>query len=385
MTFCIDNINLILFLPILICFLVIANGLTINSLDRKHIFILSGASSFVCLVFALCVFIGSIFHNVNVETNFLWLSGDNVNFYLGTLVDKISVIFLLLSAIAVFIVQIYSWLNLKDDINYDRLVIYLNLFTFGLFGVFLASNLLQGYMLCEIVGISSYLLINFDFSNREESRAAIKSYIFNRIGDLTLLFSVITVLYFAVTYNQLLDSSSLAFSNMNIVAESINSLMPAPLFTAFCSVLIFVILMKFMQAFIYLTFESKHKSALSNIILFQNSLIVLIGVYFFLRMNVFFVNLEEHWYWAAFIVVFLFVLIGFFNKLFMPLCKAAGWIEKYIVEGVSNVIELVIRAASYLCCKFQAGNMQTYLIYSFTGLIMILAFVLIFYLILIKI
>lgn len=385
MRFCIENINLMLFLPLIVCFLLAANGLTLNRMDKQFIFNTSIISSLICLFFGGCAFILLLHGNVSVESSFLWLSSDNVNFYLGTLIDKVSVVFLFLSALAFFIVQLFAYLKMCDSINYGRLVFYLNLFAFGLFGIFLAPNILQAYILCEVVGVASYLLINFDFSNREESRAAIKSFIFNRIGDLTLLFCVLTILYFSITYNQLFDSSSLAFSNMTVISESINSLMSEPLFTAFCSVLIFVILMKFMQAFIYLTFESKLNTPLSKIILFQNSLIVLIGVYLFIRFNVFFVNLGSNWVWAVFIVAFLFVMIGFLNKIFMPLCRAVAWFEKYIVDSVLNIFELLIRATSYMCCRFQAGTFQTYLIYSFIGLILILAFVLIFYLTLVKI
>lgn len=385
MKFCIDNITLVLFAPIFVCFLVAANGLTMNRFDKRLVFVLSLISSLICLAFSGCALYLAFFKNVSVESNFLWLSGDNVNFYLGTLVDKISVAFLFIASLASFFIQIYSWVRMCENADYNRLVFYLNLFTAGLFGIFLAPNLLQAYMLCEIVGISSYLLINFDFSNRDESKAAIKSFIFNRTGDLTLLFCVITILYFSVTYNQLSNSSSLAFSNMNVIAESIHSLMSTPLFTAFCSVLIFVIIMKFMQAFIYLVFDKKMDTAISRIVVFQNSMILLIGVYLFLRLNVFFVNLGQNWMWAIFIIVFLFVLIGFINKIFIPLCKAFGWFEKYIVDSVINISELFIRAASYICCRFQTGNFQSYLIYSFIGLISVLTFVLLFYLALIKI
>lgn len=385
MKFCIDNINLMLFLPMIVCLLIAANALTVNRLDKQFVFNTSIVSSLICLLLGSCVFVNGFQGNISVESGFSWLSSDNVNFYLGTLLDKTSVIFLFLSALASFIIQIYAYIKLCDNINFSRLMFYLNLFSFGLFGVFLAPNILQTYILCEVVGVGSYLLINFDFSNREESRAAIKSFIFNRIGDLTLLFCVLTILYFSLTYNQLFDSKSLAFSNMTVISESINSLMSEPVFTAFCSVLIFVVLMKFMQAFIYLTFDSKLNSSLSKIILFQNSLILLIGVYLFLRFNVFFVNLGPDWKWAVFIVAFLFVTIGFLNKIFMPLCRAVGWFEKYIAESFLNIFELLIRGTSYLCCRFQAGTFQNYLIYSFIGLIVILTFVFIFYLTLVKI
>lgn len=385
MRFFIDNINLMLFLPVIVCFVVAANGLSANKFDKKLVSAVSLFVSCVCLVFALAGFIDSIPNAVSVETNLLWLSGDSSNFYLGTLVDRTSVIFLLLSAAASLLIQLFAYMKMCTDVNFNRLIFYLNLFSFGLFGIFLAPNILQAYIMCEVVGAASYLLINFDFSNRSESKAAIKSFIFNRIGDLTLLFCVLTILYFSVTYNQLFDARSLAFTNMEGIAANINSLMSEPVYTALCSVMLFVIIMKFMQAFIYITFENADKTPLSKVIFSQNVLIVLIGLYLFLRFDVFFYNLGTNWVWAIFIIAFMFVIIGFVNKIFVPMCKAAAWFEKYIVDSAAGFVELLIRGASFLCCRFQAGTFQTYLIYSLTGLITILIFVLVFYLLMVKI
>ena len=228
-------------------------------------------------------------------------------------------------------------------------------------------------------------MINFDFSNRDESKAAIKSFVFNRIGDLTLLFCVLTILYYAVVYNQLTDANSLSYTNMNNVSASINSLMSEPLFVFFCSVLMFVIVMKFMQAFIYLTFEPKENTSLSRVILFQNAMITLAGVYLFMRLNPFFVDLGFDWVWTLLVLALMFLTLGVLNKLFIPFCKMMGWVERYVVESVINFAELLIRAFSYICTKLQAGNFQSYLIYSLIGLVLIFAFVLIFYVLLIKV
>ena len=385
MRFFLDNINLMLFLHVFVCIVIAGNSLSVNMFDKKLVSFVSMLMSLICLIFALAGFVDSIGNPVSIESNLLWLSGDSTNFYLGTLLDRTSVIFLLLSAAASLLIQIFAYSKMCADVNYDKLLFYLNLFAFGLFGVFLAPNILQAYIMCEIVGAASYLLINFDFSNRNESRAAIKSYIFNRTGDLTLLFCVLTILYFSVTYNQLFDARSLAFTNMDSICANINSLMSGPVYTAFCSILLFVIIMKFMQAFIYITFEKTEKTALSRVIFAQNALILFIGLYLFLRFDVFFFNLSSSWVWAVFIIAFIFVLLGFLNKMFVPMCRFAAWFERYIVDSVIGFAGLFIRGASFLCCRFQAGTFQTYLIYSLIGLILIFGFVLGFYLLMVKI
>ncbi len=378
MEFCVENINLVVILPFLMSMILAANALTMSRIDKKPVFVLSLLCAIACFVLSGFALFYSIRTSTSVETNFLWLSNDYINFYLGTLIDKTSGTFLFIAAILNIFTQLFGWLKLKDRYGYNRMLFYQNLFMFGLFGIFLASNILQSYMFCEVLGVASYLLINFDFSNKQESKAAIKSFIFNRIGDLTLLFCVLTILYFSVTYNQLWDSTNLAFSNLMQVAESINSLMNEPIFVGFCSILIFVVLMKFMQAFIYLTFVSKITSGEARVILFQNALIFLSGIFLLLRFTPFFVNLGSSWIWTILIIVFIFMFIGLLNKIFIPCCRIAGWIEEYIVDTFLNFIELVIRFLSFVCCRFQ-GGVQSYILYSFIGLLLILGFILVFY------
>ena len=193
------------------------------------------------------------------------------------------------------------------------------------------------------------------------------------------MFCVLTILYYSVTYNQVWDSSNLAFSNMMQVAETINSLMSEPLFVGFCSVLIFVVLMKFMHAFIYLTFVSKLNSPEARVILFQNTLIFLSGLFLLFRFTPFFVNLGGSWIWTILIIVFLFMFIGMMNKIFIPVCRIFGWFEKYVVDTFLNFVELVIRFLSFMCCRFQKAGVQAYIIYSFAGILFILIFILLFY------
>lgn len=385
MEFFVENINLLLFLPAAMCFVIGFNGLVSNKIEKSTLFFISMLFSFICLVFSAAVFKYSVVNNLSIASNFPWITLDNLNFYIGTYLDKISVSFLLVVEIVNIVLQIFSYLKLREHYNYPKMLFLQNLFTFGLTGCFISPNLFQTYLFCEVTGIAGYLLINFDFSNREESKAGIKSYIFNRAGDIALLFCVLTILYYAVVYNQLNNASALSYANMANLSISISSLLSGPLYIFFCAALMFVIVMKFMQAFIYITFENSDKNVFSKTIFFQNSLFVLMGIYLFLRVGPFFSILDENWIWALAALLLIFLLFGLANKFFIPFCRMFGWIEKYIVETVLNLAELSVRALSYVCCKFQAGNFQSYLIYSIVGLVLIFLFVLIFYEVFIKI
>lgn len=385
MDFFVENINMVLFLPVIMCAIIGFNGLISNKIDKISLFTMSIVFTFISLLFSFAVFVYSAIGGVNLSSDFQWLTFDTINFYLGTFLDKVSVSFLIGCGILCFIIQCFAFFKFKTNEDFPRLLFYLNLFILGFNGVFLSSNIFQSYVFCEVIGVASYLLINFDFSNRVASKAGVKSFIYNRIGDMTLLFCVLTIMYYSVIYNRISDSSALSYSNMNNIAAGINSLMSEPLFIFFCSLMIFIIVMKFMQAFVYITFDEKSKNSLSGVVFYQNSLISLIGVYLFIRFNPFFFELGKNWIWMLVVLCVIFILLVLLNSLFVPFCKAISWIEKYIVETFVSFIELVVRFLSYLSGRLQGGNFQSYLIYSVFGLVFILTFVFIFYAVIIKV
>ena len=385
MEFFTDNINLVVFLPLFMCLIIGFNRLISNRIDKATIFAISIISAFVCMIFSAAVFDFSVLKKLSLTQNLQWISLENISLFIGTYLDKISATFILLTNVAAFFIQNFAFFKLKEHNDFSRLLLYINFFALGLNGLFISSNLFQTYLFCEVAGVASYLLINFDFENRIESKAAIKSYIFNRVGDLILLLCVLVSMYYSVVYNELSGFSALSYSNLGNLAAAIHSLMSEPVFIFFCSILLFVIIMKFMQAFIYITFESSNKTDTSKLILYQNSLFALAGIFLFIRLNPFFFELAKNFWWTLPVLVLIFVLFGIANRIFIPVCSVIQWIEKYIVETSINFIALVFRALSYVSGRFQGGNFQAYLIYSLLGLVAILIFVLAFYVVIINV
>ena len=385
MEFFTDNINLVVFLPLFMCLIIGFNRLISNRIDKATIFSISIISAFVCMIFSAAVFDFSVLKKLSLTQNLQWISLENISLFIGTYLDKISATFILLTNVAAFFIQNFAFFKLKEHNDFSRLLLYINFFALGLNGLFISSNLFQTYLFCEVAGVASYLLINFDFENRTESKAAIKSYIFNRVGDLILLLCVLVTMYYSVVYNELSGFSALSYSNLGNLAAAIHSLMSEPVFIFFCSILLFVIIMKFMQAFIYITFESSNKTDTSKLILYQNSLFALAGIFLFIRLNPFFFELAKNFWWTLPVLVLIFVLFGIANRIFIPVCSVIQWIEKYVVETSINFIALVFRALSYVSGRFQGGNFQAYLIYSLLGLVAILIFVLAFYVVIINV
>ena len=75
--------------------------------------------------------------------------------------DPLSVSMLFTIFIISFFVQIFSLTYMWEDALFIKFLIYINLFTFFMVIMVLASNMIQFFLGWEGIGISSYLLINF--------------------------------------------------------------------------------------------------------------------------------------------------------------------------------------------------------------------------------
>jgi NADH-quinone oxidoreductase subunit L len=97
--------------------------------------------------------------------------------------DPLSVVLCLVVTGVGFLIHLYSVGYMADDPSQPRYFAYLNLFTFAMLLLVLADNLLLMFVGWEGVGLCSYLLIGFWFSDLEKARAGMKAFIVNRVGD----------------------------------------------------------------------------------------------------------------------------------------------------------------------------------------------------------
>ena len=81
------------------------------------------------------------------------------------------------------LIHIYSTGYMHEEPAYWRFFAYLNLFTFAMLTLVLADNLLLMFVGWEGVGLCSYALIGFWYSDWNNAAAGSKAFIVNRIGD----------------------------------------------------------------------------------------------------------------------------------------------------------------------------------------------------------
>lgn len=103
----------------------------------------------------------------------------SISFYL----DALSLVMVLVITCVGFLIHLYSSAFMIDDEGYRRFFAYMNLFIASMLTLVLADNLLLLYLGWEGVGLCSYLLIGFWYTDPANGRAAQKAFIVTRIGD----------------------------------------------------------------------------------------------------------------------------------------------------------------------------------------------------------
>jgi len=108
--------------------------------------------------------------------------------------DPLSAVMTLIVTFVGSMIHIYSIGYMEDDHRDDkgvqRFFCYLNLFTFAMLVLVLGDNLVLMFLGWEGVGLCSYLLIGFWYSDRFNAFCGSKAFIVNRIGDFGFLIGL---------------------------------------------------------------------------------------------------------------------------------------------------------------------------------------------------
>ena len=110
-------------------------------------------------------------------------------------VDRISAIMVLVVTGVGTLIHLFSVGYMSHDARPSKYFAYLNLFLFNMLLLILADNLLLMFVGWEGVGLCSYLLIGFWFTDKEKAAAGMKAFIVNRIGDAGFLIGIFMLFY----------------------------------------------------------------------------------------------------------------------------------------------------------------------------------------------
>jgi NADH-quinone oxidoreductase subunit L len=140
------------------------------------------------------------------EWSVSWLSladteGPSFDLTFGILFNDLSALMLLVLIIVGFLVQVFSLGYMKNDPGKARFFAGLSIFMFSMLGIVLADNLVMMFIFWELVGFSSYVLINHYFEKPSAVAASKKAFIVNRVGDFGFLLGIVFVYWQFGTFN----------------------------------------------------------------------------------------------------------------------------------------------------------------------------------------
>jgi NADH-quinone oxidoreductase subunit L len=183
-----DFVFLIPFMPLLGFIL---NGLWGKRFTEKTIGIIGCSAVGISFVISLFYFFSlcgmSAEQRLITDSVYTWIKAGDLKINMSFQIDPLSVIMILVVSGVGFLIHVYSVGYMHGDRGFYRYFAYLNLFTFSMLTLVLASNFVLMFVGWEGVGLCSYLLIGFWFEKKSASDAGKKAFIVNRIGDFGFL------------------------------------------------------------------------------------------------------------------------------------------------------------------------------------------------------
>ncbi|MCK6547334.1 NADH-quinone oxidoreductase subunit L [Myxococcota bacterium] len=122
-----------------------------------------------------------------------WISVGRYKFDLVFGLDQLSATLMLVVTGVGFLIHVYSVGYMHDDPAYARYFAYLNLFIFAMSVLVLGRSMPVMFVGWEGVGLASYLLIGFWYTDEDKAKAGKKAFITNRIGDFGFLIGIFTL------------------------------------------------------------------------------------------------------------------------------------------------------------------------------------------------
>ena len=201
-------------IPVLPLIGFLINGLGRNNLSRGLAGMLGSGVVLASFFISILVFI-QVKNGVSFDKSYFdFINISSLQLGFEFKVDALSSLFLLIITGVGFLIHVYSTTYMHDEPAKDfaKYFSYLNLFVFSMLLLVMGGNFVIMFIGWEGVGLCSYLLIGYWYKKEENTDAANKAFIMNRIGDLGFLLAVFWIIakLGSVNYDVVFSAASLA-------------------------------------------------------------------------------------------------------------------------------------------------------------------------------
>ncbi len=150
--------------------------------------------AFVCAIAALASLLGEdagARHHASSLWTYAGAAGLDIK--LGIYVDQLSVFMLLVVTGVSSLIHLYSFGYMQSDEGYHRFFSYLNFFVFSMLLLVLAGNFVLLIVGWAFVGFASYALISFWYRRTTATKAGMKAFVINVVGDIGLVLAALLI------------------------------------------------------------------------------------------------------------------------------------------------------------------------------------------------
>ncbi|MCF6173492.1 MAG: NADH-quinone oxidoreductase subunit L [Campylobacteraceae bacterium] len=127
---------------------------------------------------------------------YTWLGVNEYIISMGFLGDKLSIFMVLFITFIGSLIHVYATGYMKGDEGYGKFFAYFNLFVSSMLLLVLANSPIIMFIGWEGVGLCSYLLIGFYFTEPLNVVAGNKAFIANRVGDFGFLIGLLYLFFY---------------------------------------------------------------------------------------------------------------------------------------------------------------------------------------------
>ena len=206
-------------------FTIIFSFMFISYLGLYGVFFLNLISLFLfwlsLLFYIKPIFIDQIIFNIHLFKWFYLNYNTKVNF--NFLIDTVSFSFILLTTTIGLFVYVYAFSYFRYEPLVDRFILFLCSFIISMIFLVSSGNIIMLFLGWEMIGLTSFFLINFWVSRVGTLKAAFKAFSFNKVSDFFMLMFIIIIYNFVYDFDiQSINNQIHLYYNFKILILNFN-------------------------------------------------------------------------------------------------------------------------------------------------------------------
>lgn len=234
----------------------------------------------------------------------------NYTVFFEIFVDSISYSFMFLTLTIAVFVYIYIFSYFRYEPNVERLTLLINCFVISMICLVTSGNFFVLFLGWELIGLTSFFLINFWSTRVSTLKSAFKAFVFNKFSDASLLISILLVFFLLNEINiQSFISQISIYNNYYIIISNIE----IPIIEVISFFFIICAFIKSAQFGFHIWLPDSMEAPVPASALIHSATLVSAGVFLLLRLSPMF----EYSLYSYYVVP----IIGSFTAFFGGLCS----------------------------------------------------------------